>query len=44
MIAPGALKNRDGTLGFSYWLKDTSPSVLPAGEGTWSPPRVMLEN
>ena len=44
MIAPGALENRDGTPVFSYWLKDTPPSVLPAGEGTWSPPRVVLEN
>jgi hypothetical protein len=23
-----------------YWPKDTPPSVLPAGEGTWKPPAV----
>jgi hypothetical protein len=21
-----------------YWPKDTPPSILPAGEGTWNPP------
>jgi hypothetical protein len=25
-----------------YWPKDTPPSVLPPGEGTWSPPGVVL--
>jgi hypothetical protein len=24
-----------------YWPKDTPPSVLPAGEGTWKPPAVV---
>lgn len=24
-----------------YWPKDTPPSVLPAGEGTWQPPGVL---
>jgi hypothetical protein len=24
-----------------YWPKDTSPSVLPAGEGTWKPPGIV---
>ncbi len=24
-----------------YWPKDTSPSVLPPGEGTWKPPGVV---
>ena len=23
-----------------YWPKDAPPSILPAGEGTWSPPGV----
>ncbi len=23
-----------------YWPKDTPPSILPAGEGTWSPPPI----
>jgi hypothetical protein len=27
-----------------YWPKDTPPSILPAGEGTWSPPPVVLAN
>jgi hypothetical protein len=27
-----------------YWPKTESPSVLPAGEGTWSPPGVMRVN
>ncbi len=25
-----------------YWPKDTPPSILPAGEGTWRPPAVAL--
>ena len=24
-----------------YWPKETPPSVLPAGEGTWKPPAVV---
>ena len=24
-----------------YWPKDTPPSILPAGEGTWQPPAVV---
>jgi hypothetical protein len=24
-----------------YWPKDTPPSILPAGEGSWKPPAVM---
>jgi hypothetical protein len=24
-----------------YWPKETPPSILPAGEGTWKPPAVM---
>ena len=23
-----------------YWPKETPPSILPAGEGTWQPPGV----
>lgn len=25
-----------------YWPKDTPPSILPPGQGTWKPPGVML--
>jgi hypothetical protein len=25
-----------------YWPKETPPSILPVGEGTWKPPAVML--
>jgi hypothetical protein len=25
-----------------YWPKETPPSILPAGEGTWKPPGVVL--
>jgi len=24
-----------------YWPKDTPPSILPAGEGTWQPPALV---
>jgi hypothetical protein len=24
-----------------YWPKDTPPSILPAGEGTWKPPGLV---
>ena len=24
-----------------YWPKETPPSILPAGEGTWKPPAVV---
>jgi hypothetical protein len=24
-----------------YWPKDATPSILPAGEGTWKPPAVV---
>ena len=24
-----------------YWPKDTPPSILPAGEGTWKPPGIV---
>jgi hypothetical protein len=24
-----------------YWPKETPPSILPAGEGTWKPPGVV---
>jgi hypothetical protein len=27
-----------------YWPRETPPSILPPGEGTWSPPPVVLEN
>jgi len=27
-----------------YWPKETPPSVLPAGEGTWKPPAVVRVN
>jgi hypothetical protein len=27
-----------------YWPKDTPPSILPPGEGTWSPPGVVPAN
>ena len=27
-----------------YWPKDTPPSILPAGEGTWQPPAVVVAN
>jgi hypothetical protein len=26
-----------------YWPKDTPPSILPAGEGTWQPPAIVVE-
>jgi len=25
-----------------YWPKDTPPSILPAGEGTWQPPALVM--
>src|SRR4029453_17782588 len=25
-----------------YWPKDTPPSILPPGEGTWKPPAVIV--
>jgi hypothetical protein len=25
-----------------YWPKETPPSILPAGEGTWKPPAIVL--
>ena len=27
-----------------YWPKTEAPSILPAGEGTWSPPAVVKAN
>ena len=27
-----------------YWPKTQSPSILPAGEGTWKPPAIMVSN
>ncbi len=27
-----------------YWPKDTPPSILPPGEGTWRPPAVVASN
>ena len=27
-----------------YWPKDTPPSVLPAGDGTWQPPAIAIAN
>jgi hypothetical protein len=27
-----------------YWPKDTPPSILPAGEGTWNPPALVVAN
>ena len=27
-----------------YWPKDTPPSILPPGEGTWKPPAVVASN
>ena len=27
-----------------YWPKETPPSILPAGEGTWQPPAVEVAN
>jgi hypothetical protein len=25
-----------------YWSKETPPSILPPGEGTWKPPGIQL--
>jgi hypothetical protein len=25
-----------------YWPKETAPSILPAGKGSWQPPGVVL--
>ena len=25
-----------------YWPKETPPSILPAGEGTWQPPALVM--
>jgi hypothetical protein len=25
-----------------YWPKETPPSILPAGSGTWNPPAVQV--
>ena len=25
-----------------YWPKETLPSILPAGEGTWEPPAIAV--
>jgi hypothetical protein len=27
-----------------YWPKETPPSILPAGEGTWKPPAIVASN
>jgi hypothetical protein len=27
-----------------YWPKDATPSILPAGEGTWKPPAIVASN
>ncbi len=27
-----------------YWPKDTPPSILPAGSGTWKPPAIQVAN
>jgi hypothetical protein len=27
-----------------YWPKETPPSILPAGEGTWQPPAIVASN
>jgi hypothetical protein len=27
-----------------YWPKETPPSILPAGEGTWQPPGLVAVN
>ena len=27
-----------------YWPKETPPSILPPGEGTWQPPGIVKEN
>jgi hypothetical protein len=27
-----------------YWPKETPPSILPPGEGTWKPPGIQLSN
>jgi hypothetical protein len=27
-----------------YWPKETPPSILPAGEGTWKPPAIVVAN
>ena len=27
-----------------YWPKETPPSILPAGEGTWKPPAIVTSN
>jgi len=27
-----------------YWPKDTPPSILPPGEGTWKPPGIVQAN
>jgi hypothetical protein len=25
-----------------YWPKETPPSILPPGEGTWQPPEIVV--
>jgi hypothetical protein len=27
-----------------YWPKETPPSILPPGEGTWKPPGIVKVN
>jgi hypothetical protein len=27
-----------------YWPKETPPSILPAGQGTWQPPAILVSN
>jgi hypothetical protein len=26
-----------------YWPKETPPSILPPGDGTWQPPAVQVQ-
>ena len=42
---PNWLPAPDGTVYLVlrlYWPKDTPPSILPAGEGTWKPPGIVV--
>jgi len=44
---PNWLPSPNGTIYLAmrlYWPKDTPPSILPAGNGTWKPPAVAQTN
>jgi hypothetical protein len=47
-MLPGMKTNSDGSLTLYiqlvmrlYWPKETPPSILPPGKGTWQPPGVV---